>query len=628
MSGRAFAAGSECAFETWIGERKRSSRPRGLKLTVDPVEVAQTLDVDAVISASSGFPWGEALRGWLRPVSASDIRSWCRWSGRLCSQRSRSNPEYLQSALSLCGSGKRHTRLFETASASAAQGWAVYFEVPKSDGRARIVQDCRAVNKLFADAPSVNFISPAVLVRLLLVFGRPVFAHSDFRHWFHEIRLPECMRGFFSMRFGSSVFRPRSWPMGFKYSPWIAQACGWAVIAAAIASSKGFSCCFPREENVSAETLPSYLVVNNLAGRPVAFFVLWLDNVLIIACNSAVRDSLARALRSSAANMGAMLKYGVTCVDDSVVFCGIEWSARDRVVLWRHCTQNKERWQQLEAELRQWRDQGSATRRQLAEILGVLVWDWYISGVCRAELTTAFRIGAKYDKQSWDCKSSLSSPDAETLIAELKRVQSRPFSRRTDLVMQATSRIFLVSDASSKKGAALQLEKDGTIVGDIWSHKWNERDRLAHISKKETWAAIAGLRRNMSEDHHVVYVMGMDNGTAVKALRTFFFPTSWDITLLLVETLDMLRQRDSATWTMHIPGEGLCADEPSRGKPFDSVKAIQNASLLNDRFEEMSNACFALYKHTFSRECKRVSIRTHLSSGAKDPCSASDLDLL
>jgi hypothetical protein len=55
---------------------------------------------------------------------------------------------------------------------------------------------------------------------------------GDFRHWFHQIPAPSWMRRLFGLRGPDGTEHQwQSIPMGWSWSPLIAQACAWTVLA-------------------------------------------------------------------------------------------------------------------------------------------------------------------------------------------------------------------------------------------------------------------------------------------------------------------------------------------------------------------------------------------------------------
>lgn len=114
------------------------------------------------------------------------------------------------------------------------------FCVPKDDWWLRLIIDCRPVNAVFADAPSLVLPTPDVLASARIPRDRRIkVAHSDVDNAFHRMRLPAWMQLYFALpalraadvgaeaEFGAdTLVYPllTRLPMGWSHSPFLCQA--------------------------------------------------------------------------------------------------------------------------------------------------------------------------------------------------------------------------------------------------------------------------------------------------------------------------------------------------------------------------------------------------------------------
>jgi hypothetical protein len=97
-----------------------------------------------------------------------------------------------------------------------------FMSVPKGDDSRRAIFDCRRINERAGPPPALRLIGKEEIFLLTSFFSEPWFAEADFRHWFFQLALSQVVRNAFTFRHGRE--RLRCWPMGFSWSPVVAQA--------------------------------------------------------------------------------------------------------------------------------------------------------------------------------------------------------------------------------------------------------------------------------------------------------------------------------------------------------------------------------------------------------------------
>jgi hypothetical protein len=232
---------------------------------------------------------------------------------------------------------KDKSDLYENTDPARVRSVASAFFVAKADGTRRVITDGRLSNTRFAVVNSIfrapprfqqmpkfpeevpaslyncfNLFSLETLMQVVSSVSHQVreleqpqffVAHLDFRHWFHQIAMPQDLKAFFATRVWNGRYFewlvPRATPMGWMMAPWVGQSCTWSILLrssnkrpASAASSSGatqpqqYMKNYPKGLNLSDDYihrlrdkgLPDFIPLR--AGGGV--FVL-IDNALIIS---------------------------------------------------------------------------------------------------------------------------------------------------------------------------------------------------------------------------------------------------------------------------------------------------------------------------------------------------------
>ena len=109
---------------------------------------------------------------------------------------------------------------------------------------------------------------------------------GDWRHWFHQMRLHAEVAKYFSLTIKHSVTGQSkakrtfyNWtclPMGWSWSPWIAQCVGYGII---ILTLLKMGLVIP-DSILQADSPPPYILLTH--GTSTLFVCLWIDNVLVV----------------------------------------------------------------------------------------------------------------------------------------------------------------------------------------------------------------------------------------------------------------------------------------------------------------------------------------------------------
>jgi hypothetical protein len=199
-----------------------------------------------------------------------------------------------------------------------------YFEVPKGPDKARAIFSGRRISGESPVPPAVNLTSGGSLVRLVVDFlrrERRVFGVSgDFRHWFHQLSCGDLRRLFGLRREDGEFVEWCTLPMGWSWSPYLAQAAAWAVM---VWKAEGEDDLIdPEPFRVKGASLPFYLRTRE-GGIVLVFY----DNYLVLTPSEQERGRIDARLRRNFQHLKVTVKEHSTFggPNSRFVFLGIEF---------------------------------------------------------------------------------------------------------------------------------------------------------------------------------------------------------------------------------------------------------------------------------------------------------------
>lgn len=187
-----------------------------------------------------------------------------------------------------------------------------YFAVAKSDGKtSRTIFNGKILKRAGLVPPPVNLLDIVLLLQLL---GGMACMHvyiADIRGWFHVLPINAFLKSVFGIICGKSklVFAWQVLPMGWAWSPFIAQAIGWALILRQGASDQH---CF--EEVPGTDSPPQYRWVfrrnkDGSRGDRVGLVSLLYDNIGLFVNDEVVLSSFMKRLEATMREHAVPLKY-------------------------------------------------------------------------------------------------------------------------------------------------------------------------------------------------------------------------------------------------------------------------------------------------------------------------------
>ena len=157
---------------------------------------------------------------------------------------------------------------------------------------------------------------------------------------------------------------------------------------------------------------------------------------------------------------------------NTVDFVGLTFHSKEGIVSWNHLPANRERWgsamQNLDPTTK------SLSWRQVSEILGVCIWDWWVSGENRSQIKLVLRAAQATGKlcsaaSDWDRISRLSARETLDLISYVSNLAGTTNLKTRPVSNAIQSRSFkegvvviACSDAMSIRGAGITFTPEGT----------------------------------------------------------------------------------------------------------------------------------------------------------------------
>jgi len=505
--------------------------PRGVK-PLDPVEVAGCLDVATLIKFAQRARFGKALEimRLMLPdsVESAELRARLETSVRTAKCRSPGTREEYRNHFNEL----MRSRLL--AVATGARWISSYFSVPKDDEYDRSIFNGRLFSACCPVSPPCNIPDIADLIdriRAMSIQEKKLhIVMGDFRHWFHQIAAPQYLREFFGLRMGKQIFQWQSLPMGWSWSPTIAQSFAWAVCLFREASEKAI---FNEDDIAHPHQLPTF--VRSQAG---GFLSVYYDNFILVTGDANEAEAFEARMRRAQRRTGTVIKPGSlqyfrpdSLEKEGLTCLGVH-------LTWQRTSAGKySKIFARPAKLARWMEEtdvnGARTLRDVAEILGRGVYCLSIArglhALCPFEedlRRLASTVGRQASDVGWSAAAQLSKTDWESLQNlwnSVGRMAEQPLS--SDLIPVSLEGQWLVATDASNDGFGVILYNRVTSEDGqpLWkrvkmiSGSWDEKDRNAIIYVKELLAAEMGVA--MMKDLRGEKWLMVDNAAAAWALH-------------------------------------------------------------------------------------------------------------
>lgn len=480
--------------------------------------------------------------------------------------------------------------------------------VPKGNDSARVIVNCKELNKQFSKGPSLSLASQEDLFRIVTLFAqRAFFATANFSHWFYQLPVPKGAQPFFSIKCENLRRQFSVWPRGFSWSPFVAQGISMLLAWRAIRKCH-LNAVSPMSND---DTIPPFWIITQVTtgvqkvdkpqrGEIKGFVLFCYDNLLVVCNSERLRSRILDSLMKTTQNFHAVWNsesLGVEALDgsvfslseDSVDFLGIRYEKQDRKWMWNHLPKTTERWI---ARARSLSQSLSLTYEDLCFLSEVLIWDWSVAGREKEALGVALEISFKIaddrrrfgtSQSSWKMPLSDQAqwdPLVKGAISKLLELaKGGPHVRQLSVVHPFEHTWFLCSDACNNKGAWLNLV---TKVGE--AANFSTVDQEKHIHWKDTWWALRALEVSIAEcPPRTLVKIGVDNMASVCALKHKVVGFDRSLHNKMTEVAKLYETKGCLWLAHHIAGDVQPTDDLSRGHKVNEEKVQFTKKFLESR---------------------------------------------
>ena len=345
---------------------------------------------------------------------------------------------------------------------------------------------------------------------------------GDLRHWFHQIPMSSRIQGYFGLALHEArCYVWRSLPMGWSYSPLIAQTTAWMALTHYEVGEFDYFKWKPSQENGP----PTYVEILHRNGSSLGWATIYYDNYIMVVKDLSVAEALnTRIIRNCKKfniaieehffqSRNSLLSEPCRTLGLEVKFvhgaAGNRKRPRDEVfeLHWRLSPRG-------EHAPCQRKDKDEVfTPREIAATIGRVLYARMIEGplgrraTTRAALRILSRISKTAWKMSWDYRGvSLSTGERQDLEDEWTHVELNPWRCQQEQ-RNATTELFVATDACNEGWAFVVLDSGGQVLQSSGFIAFDDQLRGRHIYIKELFAAIQGIRVCQKDSTARVYVI-------------------------------------------------------------------------------------------------------------------------
>jgi len=251
-------------------------------LPLDPIENAGCLDTNALLRTALKLGWSHAASNISLITDIATFRTRALAAPIENRRLLRTHPKYQSHIREL-----ERSNVLALEEASFLLFCSRYFAVPKNDDVSRSIFNGNLLSKACVPPPGVSLMDAVRVNRMFSDFaaGGMTFGFAgDFRHFFHMILVCKEVSRFFGICCGQT-YRWKVLPMGWSFSPAIAQTIGWLLFCG---RENGQESLFD-ESFFSDPCLPEVLHV-----KEGGLLFLYYDNFLLL-CRCPIRVATIRA---------------------------------------------------------------------------------------------------------------------------------------------------------------------------------------------------------------------------------------------------------------------------------------------------------------------------------------------
>ena len=447
-----------------------------------------------------------------------------------------------------------------------------YFSVPKADQQsARAILNAKQISRLSKNPPAVRLPNlPDVLRRIDSLKPRYI-GTGDFRHWFHQIPLAEQIQRYFTVTNGQQW----NWctlPMGYSFSPYIAQSVGWEVLL----KDQPYS---PHLHD--SRHMPCIVDMLSPFGQTVGFMTLFYDNIIIVSSNPEIGERCMKQMKINANYYNVALKTTEARVGqqlflregtEGIKYIGVEIgiapksttrNKRESRLIWRLSKPIKET--DVIHLLRR------CTPRTVYRVIGAIVWHTYASlqsfGSINQVLAIMSDVATTASTTSWDTEMNFSESNRQIILHHARRAADNDWCTITETEQTET---WATTDASGWGYAMCIYDGESDRLRECKAHKWQADMSSKDIFRKELYAGIQCVELILATQSNTRIILGQDN-EAVFLTMSHFFSNFEDIQKQLTSLHEKLVRHTCALKMVKLSGKCNVSDKPSRGLPLSET---------------------------------------------------------
>jgi hypothetical protein len=431
--------------------------------------------------------------------------------------------------------------VLEEVKAEDVAFFATYFAVPKTLTTMRSIFNGRKLSGHFVTPPPVNISDVASSLKLLAELstkGRIYITAGDFRHFFHQMSVnhgPQA-KSFFglAMNFGSKskpdirCFRYAVLPMGWSFSPSIAQASGWMVLAGRresepvlIDESALKGCCLPHHLNVLDER-----------GEAIGLALLYYDNFLVATTSEHHTRMMMNRIISNASESRYNVKlkeiefFGhKRLLRRELKYLGCQIGVSVKRVVETDGTKTEQHnltWNIIADKLPSdstWADNDSTYRtwsKRIGKLIHAAIIDLQPLAVSEQtmKIIDILQRLTKECKGEWDSKASLSVSERQSMEIARQQLCTNEW-RQYQCSFSSERRYMAITDASEEGGGYIIVDRQHKTIIVQRSFKWGPKFAGLHIYLLEMYTACLALKWLRQHCPNVQHATLMVDNTAV-----------------------------------------------------------------------------------------------------------------
>jgi hypothetical protein len=356
---------------------------------------------------------------------------------------------------------------------------------------------------------------------------------TDMRHFFHQFGLAEDIRKYFTVLCRGNRFRCACLPMGWTWSPFIAQSLAWWLAVG--------------DESFEWQELPRVYTHNQVK------IIIWYDNLLFGGKKADVMK-LREAFLARTVWINGTIKEESNSDEGPVTFVGVDLrpATPDKRIQWGLAQKTKSK---LMKHLEMFRAEREISKKKWETIRGQIVWSFWALQQNFFALTPLFK---------WKTLETRRYSEVIIIIEEIMQHEWEEMSANKEPFS-------IFCDASTKGWGAV------TRDGVEFSGKFRQLFTSADMFYLE---AIAVKQAVMSAPNDRAIGIVTDNMALMHSINRG--ATACPRTARVLQEAYIIMRNKGCTWTAtYIGTKENPADNPSRGKPVNRNKlTAANKSLF------------------------------------------------